>query len=219
LLSEKIERFMDERSKALLEAPAREGSKIDLQTLIRCAYNFAAGLPLDECARLTGLPRKTVREITLEFRECLLKPEFNAWHQSNRMLVHLPDSEQEALVRASFFDVMAECYGHATCYRNFKLGNRKNRQCRTCPLAGKFTDEARVKEALEAIDAVHAFYAVLGLRGEKDLDPVSLFRRRLIHTVTIMTARENTKGLASISHHSTDQGSNCIVCLAKQLLK
>lgn len=52
----------------------------------------------------------------------------------------------------------------------------------------RFTVPGNVDEALDLIDRVRAFYARLGIRGEKGPDPVTLFRLRLIHTVTVATA-------------------------------
>lgn len=42
------------------------------------------------------------------------------------------------------------------------------------------------------IDTVHRFYETLGIRGEKDIPPVILFRERLIHTTVV----------AAVQHHS-----------------
>ncbi len=49
---------------------------------------------------------------------------------------NLPARESQQFLRAGNFDLLARCAGNETCARNYRLGNRKARQCRACPLAG-----------------------------------------------------------------------------------
>lgn len=168
----------------------RHAAKMDEATLIRLLYYFCNGMPVRPVAATLGLSVKTVREIYIALRRRLTKPKFNGWHGAYRRLLNMPDIEVEGQIRAAFIDTLAECGLNETCYRNYQLRNRKSRLCRACPLPNRFSSAERVREALDVIDTVRAFYKMLRIRGETDTDPPVLFRLRLIHTTTIATARE-----------------------------
>ena len=185
---------------------------------MRLAFNFAQGVSLTDTATVSGLTRKSVRDMFGEFRETLLRPDFNRWHGTNRMMTTINQTEHEALIRATFFDVLAGCHGNTTCYRNFRLGNRKSRLCRKCPLPGKFSDPENLANALATIDAVHEFYEHLRWRGEKAKDTVRLFRLRFIHTVTVATARANSRFLPNGVASPMDDGFLSTATLAQQIM-
>ncbi len=196
----------------------RPGAKFDEVTLIRVAYCFCQGIPVKVAARSTGLSAKTVRGLYLDLRARLLKPAFNRWHGTNRMLTGIGVPEHEGIIRMEFFETMAACGMNETCRRNFVLGNRKARQCRSCPLARAYPDEARCAEAYAVIDAVHTFYEALGIRGEKGRLPVLLFRERLIHTTVIgsVGAESLTRDKGAI--HSRNSSFLAMETLLKKLL-
>lgn len=174
----------------------RARSKFDEATLIRLVYCFCQGIPLKIAASSTGLSIKTVRGVYLDLRKSLLKPAFNRWHGTNSRFAKLPGLAFEVALRVSYFDMLARCAGNETCARNFRLGNRKRRQCRACPLAEIVSDERRA-EAYILIDTVHEFYERLGIRGEKGIPPTLLFRERLIHTTVIATVQNHSDKLES----------------------
>lgn len=182
----------------------RRAAKFDETTLIRLAFCFCNGIPVHAAAASVNLSTKTVRSVYLEFRQRLTHPKFNHWHGAYQRLVNMPSIETEMLVRVAFIDTLAECGLNETCYRNYRLGNRKARLCRGCPLPNRLTAPERVSEALEAIDAVQSFYERIGIRGESQADALSLFRLRLIHTTTIATSvsssRRRKNGLADPAH-------------------
>lgn len=180
-------------------------ARFDEPTLMRLAYCFCQGIGLEVAARSSGLSRKTIRGIYIDLRKRLLKPAFNRWHGTNRRFLKLPGPAYEVLVRAVYFDTLARCAGNETCARNFRLGNRKRRQCRACPLADTASDERRA-EAYTVIDTVHDFYERLGIRGEKDVSPVLLFRERLIHTTVVATVQNHSRTLANGFFDPTDRG-------------
>ena len=169
--------------------------KIDDVTIIRLVHAFCHGLSIRAAANAGGVSLKTARKYYIELRERLRKPQFRKWHRINITLPNLPSPEADWIVKATFFDVLGECYANKTCYRNFKAGNRKNRICRRCPVPAKFTEGSRAMEAVDLIDAVRRFYETMGIRSEAGRDQVSLFRIRLIHTLTITTAKENSTAL------------------------
>lgn len=188
-----------------------EGDKIGVAlpdqeaAFLRLIYCFCQGISLAVTARSTGLSVKTVRRHYLALRALLLRPAFNRWHGTNIRLLRLDDPELELAVRLSFFGRIAECALNAHCARNHRLGNRKSRQCRACPLADRVSDERRA-EAYLMIDTVHLFYETLGLRGEKAMNPVLLFRERLIHTTVIGTVHTHSRKLANGFFDPTDTG-------------
>lgn len=172
----------------------RPGAKYDEAAFVRMAYCFCNGVPVAIAARSVGLSQKTVRGVYLDLRARLLDPAFNRWHGTNRRFPNLPGPEYEVMLRAGYFDRLARCALDETCARNWRLGNRKRRQCRSCPLAETFSDERRA-EAYTVIDAVHLFYEQLGIRGETAASPVLLFRERLIHTTVIATVQNQSRKL------------------------
>lgn len=187
-----------EPSKAYrFESQFSRNPKIDDAVIIRLAHAFCHGLSIRAAANATGVTPKTARKYYIELRERLRKPRFRKWHRINITLPNVPSPEADWIVKAAFFDVLGECYANKTCYRNFKAGNRKNRICRRCPVPAKFTGGSQAIEAVGLIDAVRRFYETIGIRSEADRDQVSLFRIRLIHTLTITTVRENSATLDS----------------------
>lgn len=166
----------------------KPGAKFDEIALMRLAYCFCQGIGTKVAARNTGISVKTVRGLYITLRERLRKPAFNRWHGLNRMLTSVSVPEHELIIRTEYFETLAACGLNETCRRNFRLGNRKSRQCRACPLAFVYSD-ARRTEAYTVIDAVHDFYERLGIRGEKNRLPVLLFRERLIHATIVGTVQ------------------------------
>lgn len=168
-------------------------AKIDESQIIRLVYYFCNGLPVAAAARGAAVTVKTAREHYIALRGRLTDPKFGRWHGAHVQATNLDPEIMAELVKPAFFDVLAQCHANEKCAQNYRLGYRKQRLCRVCPLDGKFTSGERLAEALMLIDTVRAFYETLGIRGEKARDPVSLFRERMIHTVTIATALANSK--------------------------
>jgi hypothetical protein len=139
-------------------------------------------------------------------------------HSTHRRLLTLPGPEYEAIARVTYFDVLARCAWNETCFRNYRLGNRKSRQCRKCALADVFSDERR-DEAYTVIDTVHSFYENLGIRGETGIEPVTLFKERLIHTTTIGTVHNHSRTLPSGFFDPNDRSFLCGGTLLDMLLK
>ncbi|SFF97131.1 hypothetical protein SAMN05518801_104254 [Novosphingobium sp. CF614] len=172
-------------------------SKISEAQTIRLAYAFCAGLPVSAAAGLAGVSAKSARVHYLAFRKRIAMRAFNRWHGNASMLVSHDIEITEVLLRPAFFDLLAECHDNAKCAQNYRLGYRKVRECRSCPLIGKFSDLALVGDVYTLIDAVHGFYRRIGIKSEADRDPVSLFRERLAHTVAIAAAARHSRKQAS----------------------
>ena len=163
-------------------------ARLDEGALIRLVFAFCIGTPIERAAAKVGVSAKTTRAVFIRLRARLAQPTFNRWHAAYQMLPNAPSADAQYLAREAFLHTLSACYGNETCARNFALGNRKTRLCRACPMPARFTVPEYLEEALDLIDRVRGFYARLGIRGEKGPDPVTLFRLRLIHTVTIATA-------------------------------
>lgn len=172
---------------------------------VQLVYCFCQGIGLAVAVRTTGLSQKTVRKHYLALRALLVRPAFNRWHGTSIRLLKLDDPEHELMVRLTFFGRMAECAQNAHCARNYRLGNRKARQCRACPLKRLFPED-RLADAYLMIDTVHAFYETLGIRGEKEMNPVLLFRERLIHTTVVGTVHNHSRKLPNGFFDPADTG-------------
>jgi len=170
-------------------------AKIDDSVIIQLAYAFGQGFPLPQAMALTGLSRKTIRHYYQAMRARLMQPKFNRWHGVLALLPTITDPQTTLLVKSTFFDLMAECYASHKCFENYQSGKRKTRQCRACPLNGKFKNALTLAEAYTVIDEVRGFYKNIGIRREADHDPVSLFRMRLMHTSTVIIVQQNSKRL------------------------
>ena len=173
-----------------------KSAKVDEVTMIRLVYNFCQGVSVNATAKSNELTAKTVRGVYIALRSRLLHPDFNRWHGSEARFVNLPNPADEFAWRTLFLDKLATCAANTTCARNYRLGNRKARQCRACPLADAGSDRQR-HNAYTVIDHVRDFYKRLGIRGEKDIAPTLLFRERLIHTTTVGTVQSNSRKLTN----------------------
>lgn len=167
--------------------PLRKDAKLDVAALVQSVDAFSHGIGVNVAAKAIGTSRKTVRGLYLEFRGHLQEPEFARWHRVNLMFPAIPALEQQVLVKAALFDLLAECHAQEACYRNYQAGRRASPVCRSCPLHGKFRTQERLEEAISLVHTVRDFYRRLNIHQEAGADPVALFRLRLIHTVTIAT--------------------------------
>jgi hypothetical protein len=170
----------------------RRAAKVGEPELVLIVRNFSLGLSVAGTAKRSGLSDKSVRAILLELRARLDAPRYNRWHHGGRRLLTIPDEAIEEAVRDAFFDTLAQCYFNATCYRNYRAGNRKTRLCRTCPLKTAVSGE-NLDDCLALADTVRAFYARLGIAAERGGDRVTLFRLRLLHTATVTAVLEHTR--------------------------
>lgn len=175
-----------DRQRRILEAPLQSGGKLSSAQILRLSYAFASAVPIKRAAASQDVSQKTARQFYFLCRDHLKAPAFRRWHSLSLINPNLPgDVLSQATPKVAFFDVMAECHDNETCYRNFRLGNRKSRFCRACPLESKFTGPLAKTDAIHVIDAVHELYRHLGLRREVGTDPVANFRDRLLHTTVI----------------------------------
>lgn len=196
----------------------RKHAKLGEAETIQLIYCFCAGVSVDAAAAAASTTNKTVRSHYIALRDLLTQPAFNRWHGLKRTLLNVADPEIEALIKAAFVDVLAECYFNATCHRNYRLGNRQSRRCRTCPIPTKFTSDESADAAIAVVDEVRSFYARLGIRGESQADPLRLFRARLIHTVAVTTARNHSKHLPNGLPDPSDMSDLAIGNLLDRLL-
>ncbi|MFC3229153.1 hypothetical protein ACFOGJ_18045 [Marinibaculum pumilum] len=196
----------------------RRHAKLSEEETIRLIYCFAAGISVAAAASSSGHSAKTVRGYYISLRSLLVLPAFNRWHGLKSTLVKVVDPQTEAIMKASFLDVLADCYFNRACYRNYTLGNRKTRLCRSCPMPARFKTRASADDAVAMIDEVHALYRRLGIYGEKQADALALFRERLIHTSTVAAVRAASRSLPNGLPDPSDNGEHSIGTLIDRLL-
>jgi hypothetical protein len=198
--------------------PIRKHAKLGEAATIRLIYSFCAGVSVDAAAKAAGISAKTVRSQYVALRGLLTQPAFNRWHGLKRALLDVADPEVEALIKTAFLDVLADCYFNAACYRNYHLGNRKSRRCRSCRIPTKFASDDSADAAIAVVDEVRSLYARLGIRGESQTDALRLFRERLIHTAAIATARAHSRQLANGLPDPSDMSDLAVGNLLDRLL-
>lgn len=173
----------------------RAHSKFGNQTFYSLAYYFCAGVPLKDAASATGLTPKTVRAVFLDFRKKLLRPEFRRWHYTASLQKPSSgDPAGELGPKIGYYDFLAQCAFNETCIRNYRLGNRKSRECRSCPLRPYATDE-QLAYQFNMFEAIRMFYEQVGIRGEKEKLLGLLLKERMIHTFVVNVSIANSKKL------------------------
>ena len=195
----------------------RHGAKFDDGTLIRLCWGFGQGISVQAMAGSQGLSAKTVRAVYLDLRGRLKKPAFRRWHGLHRALIHHVEPETDALMRATFIDVLAECHGNDTCYQVFRRGNRKSRLCAGCPIPRALSTIENAEDAVELVDQVRRLYARLGIR-EPNADPLQRFRERLIHGAVVYGVCANSRRLPNGLLNPSDMGYLAIGTLMDLLL-
>lgn len=157
---------------------------------LRVVASFVDRQPVDVAVSRSGLSRKTVRGMYLDFRDRLTKADFNRWHP---LFQSLPTQALDDVAAYGFgaIAVMHECAANPTCRRNYLLGNRKQRECRNCPL-DKWFAEPMAQETRELVDQVWAFYRYLGISEGRDRS-LQTFARQLIHLEILNLAATHSR--------------------------
>jgi hypothetical protein len=162
----------------------------------RASREMSSIMTATPCPRCWRISPKTVRDLYLGLRGRLFQQKFNPWHHTGNAMLLISASPLDDMYGQELkFVILAECAGNESCARNWRLGNRKQRQCRKC-LLPKFHDSDTLGKAYALIDAVHDFYEHVGIR-EKNVGSTWLFQLRLMHTVTVSTVLYNSRKLAS----------------------
>ena len=76
-----------------------------------------------------------------------------------------------------------------------------------------------MSEALEAVDAVRAFYSHLGIGAEHGIDRVTLFKTRMLHAAVIGTAAQYTRKGRAGKMSIKDKGFLSFRALVETLLE
>ena len=173
----------------------RRSAKLSEAQLMRIVYGFAAGISIKALATANGISQKSVRQVYMELRPMLLRPRFGRWHNLRLSFTNVSDPQAEALIKTALIDELALCFFNRTCFRNFSLGNRRQRICRACPLTSKFTEPEIVRDAIALLDQVRAFYERLGIRAQARGDHLTTLREMIAHTAAAATIRDASKSL------------------------
>jgi len=195
----------------------RSHGKLSDTTFAQIVYFFCNGVPVKQAGEWTKVTPKTVRSIYLELRTELLRPEFNRWHPTNGRPVDIAEPGHEAIIRAGFFYVNSLCANNETCARNWRLGNRKSRQCRNCPLSTVYDDDGR-RKVYEVVDALHDFYERLGIRGDTKGNSITIFQERLVHMTVVLSVLANSRRLESGLTDLKERGELCAGELFRRLV-
>lgn len=173
--------------------PIRPRSKISWDKIPGVCLGFCQSASIPLVAKRTGLSDKTVRELYKAIRALLLDPRYRKWHGFDRLPAY--EFKDVARIEAEIWRCFAECYSNDECFRNFRYGKRRERQCRSCParhskILHEILTPQMSESMLQLIETTRAYYQVLiGLSHEKDIDRTESFRLRAYHTTILLAAR------------------------------
>ena len=168
----------------------RHHAKCTERQFLWVVVSFVDRQPVDVAMSKSGLSRKTVRGMYLDFRDRLTKEDFSRW---NPLFASFPTETLEDVAAYGFgvMAVMHRCATNATCRRNYLLGNRKQRECRNCPL-DKWFNKPMALETRELVDQVWAFYRHLGISEGRDRS-LKTFVRQMVHLEALNLAAAHSR--------------------------
>lgn len=150
---------------------------------------------IEVAASNAGVSRRTAKEMFGLLRGLLPSPAFRKWHQFE--VVGAFNIPELPLITGEIWHYCYECYENRTCQRNYEHGNRKERQCRNCPLlkseaVREFVDEDVFPKLYSLVDQTSLFYRTkLKIHKEDGYDPALLFKLRVYHSIIVWEAVSN----------------------------
>lgn len=193
-------------------------AKIDDAQALRIVQGFACAETLPEITAATNASQRTCRSIILALRPRLLRQPFDQWREAGLMRV-IRDLNLESLAEAIVYGCMAKCYFKRDCYKNFRRGRRRTRDCRSCPIKALEMGEDYLAAALQHIDLIETFYFAQGLGVEREIGRLTQFRLRLVHTQVIGEAYEASRKLPDGSPDFADTRQGTARDLYDRLLR
>lgn len=162
-----------------------------MDATLRLVFEFCQGTAVKAAAINAGTSQRTARDTYLELRERLIGIAFNRWHQN---YTYGPNAslKKSADRRVALFTAKGQCLANTMCGRNFRAGNRKKRECSSCPLHELVASRKILSRHILHIDLVHQFYEGIGIRGEKHLTAFELFNLRHTHWIVLLVAYGHT---------------------------
>ena len=174
------------------DAPVRPRSKIKRRIIPAVCLGFCLNASVKHTARKTGLSEKTVRNLYADLRALLTDPRYRKWHNYDLESVFaFPGGDK---IVAGIWACFGACYFHDECFRNYRYGKRKARQCAVCPVRqadelAPFLTPELVESMLDLIETTRALYQVLLGRSKEDVaDQGAAFRLRAYHATIVLTA-------------------------------
>ncbi|MDJ0685154.1 MAG: hypothetical protein QNJ84_10660 [Alphaproteobacteria bacterium] len=201
-----------------MSSPLIPFAKLQEAAVLRVIQGFCTAEPVAEISAEAGISAKTCRSIVLALRPRLLESRFDPWRDVGFMRAILDPELEETAMRV-VLGCLADCYGNRNCYTNFQQGRRKSRLCRSCRIPALEMGADYDAAALYHIDLIHGFYAVLGIGGERRVDPVTLFRLRLSHMQIVGEAFEQTRRLDDDAPDFTDPAPRAVHALYDQIIR
>lgn len=167
-----------------------------MDATLRLVFEFCQSTPVKYAAINAGTSERTARQTYLELRERLLRPAFNRWHRNNAYRPAAGAAKSHG-ARVALLTAKGECLANATCVRNHRAGNRKSRECLSCPISTLVSSKKLRSRHLAHIDLIHSFYEALGIRGERHLSAFDRFHLRETHFIVFLVAHANTRRVPS----------------------
>ena len=152
-------------------------------------WGFACGAPKADIAAAAGISAKAAQSVILALRRRLLEPAFYRWNGPGDLFI-TRDVPYRDIVDRAVFGVIGACYFNKRCVSNYRQERRASRVCRGCPLTALFEDRPTLERTAAFVDVIHAFYAHLGIGGERRDDRTMTARLRWHHTMIVRRAVE-----------------------------
>lgn len=165
-------------------------AKISEAAALRVLQGFANGESVASMAESAGISVRTVRSLVLAVRHRLVRKRFHRWrilYQINSSLTGETEDNLQMRIYAHF----AKCYFNRSCYSNFQQGLRQNRLCNSCYIEKIHLLDASLRNIVRyQIDFVWNFYDLIGIRGDNNLPPLTVFLLRYHHAHMVTKAIE-----------------------------
>ncbi|WP_117195400.1 hypothetical protein [Rhizobium terrae] len=177
---------------------------------------FCMSFSIEIASERSGLSWKTTKALYVDLRERLFHPHFNRWHRLN---AHADFESFRFLMEdvVRYFYVLGKCAEKKACHRNYALGNRANRVCRSCPLLENL-DPGDVDGAVASLHRVQDFYKMLDWRAENDEIHGQVMMKRTYHHGIHHIAYSQTKFAKSGFPSASDDGYLSVAALFQMMI-
>jgi hypothetical protein len=188
---------------------------------LQLVFHFCQATAVKDAARNAKTSERTARQTYLELRQRLTGLAFNRWHQNYTFRPDAPLAKSET-ERAALSEAKGQCLANTTCFRNYRAGNRKGRECSSCPIRDLVASKVSRARHIFQIDLIRQFYEMQGIRGERHLKAGELYHLRYTHWRVLFVAFNNSR-LIGNGYMDTDQetflsGGTLLKTILKELL-
>lgn len=192
-------------------------AKFDELTAYVVVAAFCLNLSIEAASKRSRLSWKSTKALYVDLRERLLHAHFNRWHEMNSH-TDLESFHSFVAEQVRYFFVVAHCAEQKTCHRNYHLGNRKSRVCRTCPLLKFIDPEDDPDDIVASIHKVQKFYQRLDWRAENEVNHGLAMMKRTYHKIIFDTAYLASKVTDRSFPRADDQGFLSVATLFRTMI-